>query len=144
MCFAFLHTHVSFAVIAYGWLQALKVAGVLLITAKRGGQAHLPQTSPLDIFMFQVGLTIFSSHLSQSHLLLLGEAFISHYALMQIIQKDLFKLRGCENVTKSYFYTAHNCSGIYFSSYCIFTFFYLPLQPSLLPPSSFSLPITPT
>lgn len=34
-------------------------------------------------------------------------------------------------VKMSYFYTARNCSGIVFPSYYIFTFFYLPLQPSL-------------
>jgi len=53
---AFLHSHVSFAVIGCGWLQALRVGGAPLITAKRGGQAHPPQTSPLNIFMCQVGL----------------------------------------------------------------------------------------
>lgn len=60
------HAHVSFAVIGCGWLQALRVAGVHLITAKRGGQAHPPQTSPLNIFMYQVGLLISSSPYSQS------------------------------------------------------------------------------
>ena len=60
----FLHAHVFFAVIGCGWLQALRVAGVHLITAKRGGQAHPPQTSPLNIFMYQVGFLISSSHFS--------------------------------------------------------------------------------
>lgn len=64
---AFLHAHVSFAVIGCGWLQALRVAGVHLITAKRSGQAHPPLTSPLNIFMYQVGLAISSFPFSQYH-----------------------------------------------------------------------------
>lgn len=58
----YLHAHVSFAVIGCGWLQALRVAGVHPITAKRGAQAHPPQSSPLNIFMYQVGLFISSLH----------------------------------------------------------------------------------
>lgn len=64
---AFLHAHFSLAVIGCGWLQALKVAEVHLITAKRGGQAHPPQTSPLNIFMYQVGLPISSLRSSRFH-----------------------------------------------------------------------------
>lgn len=58
---------VSFAVIGCGWLQALRVAGVHLIMAKRGDQAHPPQTSPLNIFMSQVGLLISPLQHSQHH-----------------------------------------------------------------------------
>lgn len=54
----FPHSHVSFTLIGCGWLQALRVAGVRPIMAKRGDRAHPPQTSPLNIFMFQVGIHI--------------------------------------------------------------------------------------
>lgn len=102
------HAHVSFAVIGCGWLQALRVAGVHLITAKRGGQAHPPQTSPLNIFMYQVGLLISSSPYSQSQIffffccfLVGGEDFISHYPLMQITLRGHFKFTsGNERVCK--------------------------------------------
>lgn len=56
------HALFSFAVIGCGRLQALKVAGVPLIMAKTGGQAHPPPSSPLSIFMYQVGLLIPSPH----------------------------------------------------------------------------------
>lgn len=53
-----------FVVIACGVLQALKVAGVHPIMAKRGGQTHPPPSSPLNIFMYQVGFLISSQHRS--------------------------------------------------------------------------------
>lgn len=51
-------THASLPVIGCGCLQALKVAGVHLIMARKGGQAHPRKISPLNIFMYQVGLFI--------------------------------------------------------------------------------------
>ncbi len=97
---AFLHAHVSFAVIGFGWLQALRVAGVHLITAKRGGQAHPPLSSPLNIFMYQVGILICSSHLSWSQIFLPWGNFIFHYSSMQTIHEGHLASHGNRGVWK--------------------------------------------
>lgn len=55
-------TCTSLPVIGCGCLQALKVAGVHLIMARKGGQAHPRKISPLNIFMYQVGVFISSLH----------------------------------------------------------------------------------
>lgn len=56
-------TCTSLPVIGCGCLQALKVAGVHLIMARKGSQAHPRKISPLNIFMYQVGLFISSLQL---------------------------------------------------------------------------------
>lgn len=120
---AFLHAHVSFAVIGCGWLQALRVAGVHLVTAKMGGQAHPPQTSPLDIFMYQVGLPIASLHYSRPHTSLFTNANHS----FQVPRES-----ECVKMWLSRIFIPHIISLAHYPpSYCVFTFLY---NHTLLPP----------
>lgn len=67
----------------------------------------------------------------------ISSAIIHYWKSFRKVILSSVGMTGCENVTKSYFYAARNCSGIFFPpSYCTVTLFYLPLQP---PP-----PIIPT
>lgn len=95
---ALAHAQVSFAVIGCGCLQALKVAGVHLIMAKRGGQAHPPPSSPQNIFMCQVGLLISSSHHYKS---------VSHYkckSFRKVILRERGRVSKCALLNTACFF----------------------------------------
>lgn len=78
-------TCTSSPVIGCGCPQALKVAGVHLIMARKGGQAHPRKISPLNIFMYQVGLFISSLH----HFLTLW-GYTKESLLLWVYQKGHF------------------------------------------------------
>lgn len=83
-------TRTSLPVIGCGCLQALKVAGVHPIMARKGGQAHPRKISPLNIFMYQVGLFISSLHYLLTNYLLTNWGYTKESLLLWVHLKRQF------------------------------------------------------